>query len=175
MSIDEMTGVQALERAAPSLPMQPGQSRAARVRIHPPRHQSLIAAFESPPARCAAASANTRTEAGLRPFLEELFATGATDHALARGRRQPQYPSSPKASSGWSPTCATSTTTSARRASPACSPRWPRAKRSCATPATGSAFTSRPNMPPGSTRSRSGSRSWPASCCGAPASRRRNT
>jgi hypothetical protein len=44
----------------------------------------------------------------------------------------------------WSPACAISRTTSAKRASPACWPQELRAKLFCATGATGSAFTSPP-------------------------------
>ena len=46
VSIDEMTGVQALERAAPDLPMQPG--KLARREFEYIRHgtQTVIAAFD---------------------------------------------------------------------------------------------------------------------------------
>ena len=46
VSIDEMTGVQALERAAPDLPMQPG--KVLRRKFEYIRHgtQTLIAAFD---------------------------------------------------------------------------------------------------------------------------------
>jgi hypothetical protein len=46
ISIDEMTGIQALERAAPSLPMKPGH--VERREFEYVRHgtQALIAAFD---------------------------------------------------------------------------------------------------------------------------------
>lgn len=60
MSIDEMTGIQALERLAPSLPMRPGkvERREFEYLRQYLRHgtQTLIAAFDvatgqSPPAK----------------------------------------------------------------------------------------------------------------------------
>jgi len=54
VSIDEMTGVQALERAAPSLPMLPG--KVERREFEYVRHgtQTVIAAFDVATGRGAA-------------------------------------------------------------------------------------------------------------------------
>ncbi len=41
ISVDELTGVQALERKHPDLPMQPGPCTPARVRVYPARHGTL--------------------------------------------------------------------------------------------------------------------------------------
>ena len=46
VSIDEMTGVQALERAAPSLPMKPGQVERREYEYKRHGTQTLIAAFD---------------------------------------------------------------------------------------------------------------------------------
>jgi putative transposase len=41
ISIDEMTGIQALERALPSLPMRPGQVERREARIYSSWHPNL--------------------------------------------------------------------------------------------------------------------------------------
>jgi hypothetical protein len=76
VSIDEMTGVQALERAAPDLPMQPG--KVARREFEYIRHgtQTLIAAFDVVTGQVTASIGETRTELDHARFLEALFATG---------------------------------------------------------------------------------------------------
>ena len=77
VSVDEMTGVQALERAARDLPMQPG--RPARREFEYIRHgtQTLIAAFDVASGQVSASVGETRTEQDYAAFLETLFATGA--------------------------------------------------------------------------------------------------
>ena len=71
-----MTGVQALERAAPDLPMQPG--RVARREFEYIRHgtQTVIAAFDVVTGQVTASIGETRTELDHARFLEALFATG---------------------------------------------------------------------------------------------------
>jgi transposase len=75
VSIDEMTGVQALERAAPSLPMQPG--KVERREFEYIRHgtQTLIAAFDVTTGKVHGTVGATRTEADYVAYLEALFAT----------------------------------------------------------------------------------------------------
>jgi transposase len=75
VSIDEMTGVQALERAAPSLPMLPG--KVERREFEYVRHgtQTVIAAFDVATGRVHGMVGDTRTEADFVAFLEALFAT----------------------------------------------------------------------------------------------------
>lgn len=77
VSIDEMTGIQALERIAPSLPMKPGQ--VERREFEYVRHgtQALIAHFDVVTGKVGGTVADTRTEADFVAFLEELFASAA--------------------------------------------------------------------------------------------------
>jgi len=76
VSIDEMSGVQALERAAPDLPMQPG--KVARREFEYIRHgtQTLIAAFNVVTGQVIGRVGDTRTEQDYASFLEGVFATG---------------------------------------------------------------------------------------------------
>ena len=75
VSIDEMTGMQALERAAPSLPMKPG--KVERREFEYIRHgtQTLIAAFDVATGKVQGAVGDSRTEADFVAFLERMFAT----------------------------------------------------------------------------------------------------
>jgi transposase len=75
LSIDEMTGIQALERAAPSLPMKPG--KVERREFEYIRHgtQTLIAAFDVVTGEVRGSVGNSRTEADFVAYLEALFAT----------------------------------------------------------------------------------------------------
>jgi transposase len=77
VSIDEMTGIQALERAAKSLPMKPGH--VERREFEYVRHgtQALIAAFDVATGKVRGSIGDTRTEADFVSFLETLFATAA--------------------------------------------------------------------------------------------------
>src|SRR5256885_10977475 len=76
VSIDEMTGVQALERAAPDLPMQPG--KVARREFEYIRHgtQTLIAAFDVVSGKVIGTVGDTRTEQDYVSFLQSEFADG---------------------------------------------------------------------------------------------------
>jgi hypothetical protein len=77
VSVDEMTGVQALERAAPDLPMRPGD--VLRREFEYVRHgtQTLIAAFDVATGQVVGTVGDTRTEQDDARFLESLFATSA--------------------------------------------------------------------------------------------------
>ena len=68
-----MTGVQALERAAPDLPMLPG--KVARREFEYIRHgtQTLIAAFDVTTGQVTASVGDTRTETDYVRFLEDPF------------------------------------------------------------------------------------------------------
>jgi transposase len=81
ISIDEMTGIQALERAAPSLPMKPGH--VERREFEYVRHgtQALIAAFDVATGTVRGVVGDSRTEADYVAFLENLFATTASSTA----------------------------------------------------------------------------------------------
>lgn len=78
MSIDEMTGIQARERAAPTLPLQPGQ--VERQEFEYIRHgtQALIAGFEVATGQVLGVVGETRTEADFAQFLKTLVATDPT-------------------------------------------------------------------------------------------------
>jgi transposase len=75
VSIDEMTGIQALERAAPSLPMKPGM--VERREFEYVRHgtQTAIAAFDVVTGKIQGTVGDTRTEDDYVAFLEALFAS----------------------------------------------------------------------------------------------------
>lgn len=75
VSIDEMSGIQALERIAPSLPMTPG--RVERREFEYIRHgtQALIAAFDVATGQVIGTVADSRSEAEFVAFLKALFAT----------------------------------------------------------------------------------------------------
>ena len=77
VSVDEMTGIQALERIAPSLPMRPGQ--VERREFEYVRHgtQALIAYLDIATGKVGGSIADTRTEADFAAFLEALFASAA--------------------------------------------------------------------------------------------------
>ena len=77
VSVDEMTGIQALERIAPSLPMRPG--KVERREFEYVRHgtQALIASFDIVTGKVGGSIADTRTEADFAAFLEALFASAA--------------------------------------------------------------------------------------------------
>ena len=81
VSVDEMTGIQALERAAPTLPMRPG--KVERQEFEYIRHgtQTVIAAFDVATGQVRAVVGQTRTEKDFAAFLESLFNTAApTQH-----------------------------------------------------------------------------------------------
>jgi hypothetical protein len=73
ISADEMTGVQALERIAPALPMVAG--KVERREFEYKRHgtQTLIAAFDVATGTVEGVVGDTRTEADWAAFLERLL------------------------------------------------------------------------------------------------------
>jgi len=75
VSIDEMTGIQALDRAAPSLPMKPGH--VERREFEYVRHgtKALVAAFDVAIGQVHGTLGDTRTEADFVSFLADLFAS----------------------------------------------------------------------------------------------------
>jgi hypothetical protein len=91
VSIDEMTGIQALERAAPSLAMRPGlvERREYEYRRH--GTQCLIAAFDVATGKVPGAIGPRRTEGDYVRVLEALL-TSAPEDTLGGRRRQPQHP-----------------------------------------------------------------------------------
>ena len=77
VSIDEMSGVQALERAAPSLPMKPGKIERREYEYKRHGTQTLIAAFDVATGQIQGTVGDTRTEADHVSFLESLFASSS--------------------------------------------------------------------------------------------------
>lgn len=79
VSIDEMTGIQALQRAAPGLPMAPG--KVERREFEYCRHgtQTLIAGFDVTTGKVGGVVGNTRTEQDFARFLDSLLSSAASD------------------------------------------------------------------------------------------------
>jgi hypothetical protein len=79
MSIDEMSGIQALERIAPPLPMTSG--KVERREFEYKRHgtQTLIAAFDVVTGKIEGVVGDTRTEADYADFLDRLFAASSAE------------------------------------------------------------------------------------------------
>jgi transposase len=75
VSIDEMTGIQAVERAAPSLPMKPGQVERREFEYIRHGTKALIAAFDVASGKVRGTIGDTRTEADFVSFLDNLFAS----------------------------------------------------------------------------------------------------
>ncbi len=71
ISIDEMTGIQALERIAPGLPMLPGKVERREFEYRRHDTQTLIAAFN-------VTTRNTRTEKDFTRFLRRVLSTAPT-------------------------------------------------------------------------------------------------
>ena len=74
VSIDEMTGIQALERAARSLLMKPGHVERREFEYIRHGTKALIAAFDVATGKVRGTVGDTRTEADFVAFLEDLFA-----------------------------------------------------------------------------------------------------
>jgi transposase len=74
-----MTGVQALEKIAPSLPMKPGQ--VERQEFEHRRHgtQTLIASFDVATGQVQGTVGERRTEQDFTGFLEDLLASASGD------------------------------------------------------------------------------------------------
>lgn len=74
VSIDEMTGIQALERTAPSLPMRPGFVERREYEYVRHGTQTLIAAFDIATGKVLGRVSARRTEEDYAAFLERLIA-----------------------------------------------------------------------------------------------------
>ena len=70
-----MTGIQALERAAPTLPMKPGQVERREFEYIRHGTQTLIAAFDVVTGEVQGSVGDSRKEADFVAYLEALFAT----------------------------------------------------------------------------------------------------
>jgi hypothetical protein len=92
MSIDEMTGIQALERIAPPLPMTSG--KVERREFEYKRHgtQTLIAAFDVVTGKIEGVVGDSRTEADYADFLDRLFAASSAETRWKIDLRQLEHP-----------------------------------------------------------------------------------
>jgi hypothetical protein len=79
VSIDEMTGIQALERIAPGLPMTPGKVERREFEYRRHGTQTLIAAFDATTGKVEGVVGNTRTEEDFARFLRNLLNTAASN------------------------------------------------------------------------------------------------
>lgn len=79
MSIDELTGVQALERIAPSLPIKPGQVERQEFEYRRHGTQTLIASFDITTGQVHGTVGDRRTEQDFAGFLEDLLASAPCD------------------------------------------------------------------------------------------------
>lgn len=79
VSIDEMTGIQALERAAPSLPMRPGLVERREYEYIRHGTQTLIAAFDVAAGKVSGRLGPRRTEEDFADFLDHLIASQSPD------------------------------------------------------------------------------------------------
>jgi transposase len=74
VSIDELTGVQALEKIAPSLPMKPGHVERQEFEYRRHGTQTLIASFDVATGQVHGTIGERRTEQDFARFLEDLLA-----------------------------------------------------------------------------------------------------
>jgi transposase len=77
VSIDEMTGIQALERAAPGLPMRPGKVERREFEYRRHGTQTLIAAFDVANGTVLGTVGDSRTEKDFAAFLDGLISSAA--------------------------------------------------------------------------------------------------
>ncbi len=77
VSIDEMTGIQALERIAPGLPMAPGKVERREFEYRRHGTQTLIAAFDVSTGKVEGVVGDTRTEKDFARFLRSLLSSAA--------------------------------------------------------------------------------------------------
>jgi hypothetical protein len=77
ISIDEMTGIQALERIAPGLSMVPGKIERREFEYRRHGTQTLIAAFDVATGKVEGIVGDTRTEEDFARFLDNLLSSAA--------------------------------------------------------------------------------------------------
>ncbi len=79
MSIDEMCGIQALERIAPSRPMRPGQVERREFEYRRHGTQTLIASFDVATGHVQGRVGARRTEADFAAFLEAMLSSAPAE------------------------------------------------------------------------------------------------
>jgi hypothetical protein len=92
VSIDEKTGIQALERIAPDLPMV--SSKVERLEFEYRRHgtQALIAAFDVTTGEVKGVIGNTRSEKDFRAIFPQPAQQRRPRHAVGHRLRQSRHP-----------------------------------------------------------------------------------
>jgi len=158
VSIDEMTGIQALERIAPGLPMVPGKVERREFEYRRHGTQALIAAFDVTTGKVEGMIGNTRTEKDFARFLRRLLRDGALNTRWDIVTISTSTCPSPLFA--WLPATVVSRASSASKANRARLRPRSHARPSCASPAIASPSTSHPSTHHGSTKSKSGSPSW---------------
>src|SRR6202046_3907867 len=91
VSLDEMTGMQALERSAPGLPMKPGKVERCEFEYRRHGTQTLIAGFDVTIGRRGDRRHPDR--AGLCTFSRHFAEHTRSQHTVGYRLRQPQHPS----------------------------------------------------------------------------------
>ena len=79
VSIDEMTGIQALERVSPDLPMRPGKVERHEFEYRRHGTQTLIAAFDVAAGTVLSTVGDSRTEDDFAAFLDGLLGSVAPE------------------------------------------------------------------------------------------------
>ena len=79
VSIDEKTGIQALERIAPGLPLRPGKVERREFEYRRHGTQALIAAFDVTTGKVEGVVGDTRTEKDFARFLRTLLSSAAAN------------------------------------------------------------------------------------------------
>jgi len=79
VSIDELTGVQALEKIAPSLPIKPGHVERQEFEYRRHGTQTVIASFDVATGQVRGTVGERRTERDFARFLEDLLASVPSD------------------------------------------------------------------------------------------------
>jgi hypothetical protein len=148
VSIDEMTGIQALERIAPTLPMRPGQVERREFEYRRHGTQTLIASFNVATGKVQGSIGDTRTEQDFAGFLEGLLASAPVHTRWRIVSDNLNTHVSESVVRLVARHCGL-TEPLGEKGNPASSRRPPRARPSCATPATASPFISRPGTPRG--------------------------
>ena len=82
ISVDEMTGIQALERLAPSLPMRPGLVERREFEYIRHGTQTLIAAFDVATGKLQGVVGDSRTEQDFVAFLDAIIGAEDEDQQL---------------------------------------------------------------------------------------------
>jgi hypothetical protein len=106
VSIDEMTGVQALEKIAPPLPIRPGHVERQEFEYRRHGTQTVIASFDVATGQVRGTVGERRTEQDFACFLADLLASASRDVRWHIVCDNLDTSTSRKAWSGWWPATA---------------------------------------------------------------------